>query len=62
MLRAVSGDEYSLTAFNSAVPEASLRIALSWWIIAAPLAVIYFVVIFRLHRGKATAPVDDGSY
>jgi cytochrome d ubiquinol oxidase subunit II len=62
MLRAIDGDEYSLTAFNSAVPESSLRIALNWWVIAAPIAVIYFVVIFRIHRGKATAPADDAGY
>jgi cytochrome d ubiquinol oxidase subunit II len=62
MLRAVSGDEYSLTAFNSAVPETSLRIALNWWVIAAPLAVIYFAVVFRIHRGKATAAADDAGY
>jgi cytochrome bd-type quinol oxidase subunit 2 len=62
MLRAIDGDEYSLTAFNSAVPESSLRIALNWWVIAAPMAVIYFVVIFRIHRGKATAPADDAGY
>jgi cytochrome d ubiquinol oxidase subunit II len=62
MLRALDGDEYSLTAFNSAVPESSLRIALNWWVIAAPLAVIYFVVVFRIHRGKATTPADDAGY
>jgi len=55
MLRATGGDELSLTAYNSAVPTASLRIALAWWVIAAPLAVTYFVVLFRLHRGKAVA-------
>jgi cytochrome d ubiquinol oxidase subunit II len=55
MLRATGGEELSLTAYNSAVPAASLRIALGWWVIAAPLAVTYFIVLFRLHRGKAVA-------
>ena len=62
MLRAMGSDEYSLTAFNSAVPEKSLRIALAWWAAAAPLAAIYFVVIFRVHRGKVTAPSGDAGY
>jgi cytochrome d ubiquinol oxidase subunit II len=55
MLRATGGDQLSLTAYNSAVPMQSLRIALAWWVIAAPLAVAYFVLLFRLHRGKAVA-------
>jgi len=55
MLRATGGDRLSLTAYNSAVPAASLRVAFRWWAIAAPLAVTYFVVLFRVHRGKAVA-------
>ncbi|MPZ21726.1 MAG: cytochrome d ubiquinol oxidase subunit II [Luteitalea sp.] len=62
MLRATSGDDLSLTAYNSAVPPASLRIALGWWVIAAPLAVVYFVVLFRIHRGKAIAPRQGEGY
>lgn len=62
MLRATGGDELSLTAYNSAVPAASLRIALGWWVIAAPLAVTYFVVLFRVHRGKAVASRHRDGY
>lgn len=62
MLRATGGDELSLTAYNSAVPAASLRIALGWWVIAAPLAVTYFVVLFRLHRGKAVVSRQREGY
>ena len=32
----------------------SLETAFMWWIVF-PLAVIYFVVLFRIHRGKAVA-------
>src|SRR5207245_4854151 len=32
-------DAPSLTAYNSSVPDTSLRVALGWWLIAAPLAV-----------------------
>jgi cytochrome d ubiquinol oxidase subunit II len=62
MLRATGSDELSLTAYNSAVPAASLRIALGWWVIAAPLAVTYFAVLFRVHRGKAVASPHREGY
>jgi cytochrome bd ubiquinol oxidase subunit II len=55
MLRAMGGDELSLTAYNSAVPATSLSTALRWWVIAAPLVIAYFIVLFRIHRGKAVA-------
>jgi cytochrome bd ubiquinol oxidase subunit II len=62
MLRATGSDELSLTAYNSAVPTASLRIAIGWWIVAAPLAIAYFVVLFRLYRGKAVASRQGEGY
>ena len=34
---------------DSSVPEMSLRIGLQWWLIGRTLAIIYFVVLFRLH-------------
>jgi cytochrome d ubiquinol oxidase subunit II len=52
MLRSTTSDALSLTAYNSAVPGASLRKALGWWLVALPLAVSYFVWVFRVHRGK----------
>jgi cytochrome d ubiquinol oxidase subunit II len=62
MLRATGGDKLSLTAFNSAVPTTSLRIALRWWVVAAPLAVAYFVILFGLYRGKTVASQQGESY
>src|SRR5262245_24158993 len=47
MLRAVDGT-HSLTAYNASVPTASLRTALSWWLVGFPLAVGYFVALFRI--------------
>jgi cytochrome bd ubiquinol oxidase subunit II len=52
MLRATTSGQWSLTAYGSAMPATSLRIALAWWLVAAPLAIAYFVVLFRIHRGK----------
>jgi cytochrome bd ubiquinol oxidase subunit II len=55
MLRSITNDTWSLTAYNSSVPVESLRIALRWWAIGLPLALMYFYVLFRLHRGKVAA-------
>jgi cytochrome d ubiquinol oxidase subunit II len=55
MLRAIDRDGASLTVHNASVPAASLVIALGWWVIGAPLAVLYLVMLFRLHRGKLAA-------
>jgi len=54
MLRDING-AHSLTAYNSSVPTTSLRIAFAWWIVGFPLAIGYFVLLLRLHRGKAVA-------
>lgn len=62
MLRAVNDSARSLTAYNSSVPIRSLEIALAWWIIGFPLAVIYFVTLFRIHRGKAVAASGREGY
>jgi cytochrome d ubiquinol oxidase subunit II len=62
MLRATAGDALSLTAYNTAVPAANLWIALGWWLVAAPLVIVYFVVLFRVHRGKAIAPQHREGY
>ena len=62
MLRAIGDDSLSLSAYNASVPATSLRTALGWWVIGAPLAVAYFVVLFRLHRGKVVAAQGRDGY
>jgi|CXWL01.1.fsa_nt_gi cytochrome d ubiquinol oxidase subunit II len=42
----------SLTAENAAAGPASLTAGLWWWPVGFVLAIGYFVVLFRLHRGK----------
>jgi cytochrome d ubiquinol oxidase subunit II len=59
MLRATGGDALTLTAYNSVGDPQGLRTALVWFSIGFPLAISYFVVVFRLHRGKA-APAAEG--
>jgi cytochrome d ubiquinol oxidase subunit II len=62
MLRSVPDAALSLTAFNAGNDSAGLRTALGWWLVGAPLVVIYFVVQFRIHAGKATAAREGEGY
>ena len=62
MLRAIDGDALSITAYTGGGHEDGLRIALRWFGVGLPLAVAYFVVVFRLHRGKAVAAGDGEGY
>jgi cytochrome d ubiquinol oxidase subunit II len=55
MLRAMGGEALSLTAYNAFGDPAGLRTALAWFAIGFPLAVFYFVVVFRLNRGRVVA-------
>jgi cytochrome d ubiquinol oxidase subunit II len=62
MLRATGGDALSMTAYTGGGDEASLRIALRWFLVGLPLAIGYFVIVFRLHRGKAVAAREGEGY
>lgn len=61
MLRAVD-PERSLTALNAASTPAALRTGLLWWPFGFVLAIFYFVVLFRLHRGKVAVATDGDGY
>ena len=62
MLRSIDPGVQSLTAYNASVPAASLETAFTWWIVGFPLAVLYFVMLFRIHRGKAVAAEGRHGY
>ncbi len=62
MLKAIDEHARSLTAYNASAPHASLQIAFTWWILGFPLAVLYFVTLFRIHRGKAVAATGRDGY
>jgi len=55
MLRARGDGGRSITAYAGGGDEAGLRTALGWLAIGLPLAILYSVLVFRLHRGKADA-------
>jgi len=62
MLRSIGATAPSITAYSAANDTTGLWTALGWWIIGFPLAVLYFVAVFRLHRGKVTAPPEGEGY
>jgi len=52
--------ENSLTIFNAASSNYSQAVGLVWWSIGMVLAAVYFIVIYRLFRGKVS--LDDEGY
>lgn len=53
---------YSLTVFNAAAPFYGLAVGLIWWAIGMVLATVYFVLIYRLFRGKVRPSDPDVGY
>lgn len=52
--------ENSLTIFNAAASDYSQAVGLVWWSIGMVLAAVYFIVIYRLFRGKVN--LEDEGY
>jgi cytochrome bd ubiquinol oxidase subunit II len=60
MIRAVGGASgASLTALNASASAHSLALGLYWWPAGVAVVLVYFVILFRLHRGKATIASGD---
>ncbi len=62
MLRAVPDPALSITAYTAGGSTGGLRAATGWWVIGFPVAIGYFVVLFRLHRGKVAAAREGEGY
>jgi cytochrome bd ubiquinol oxidase subunit II len=62
MLRSTLNSAWSLTAYNASVSQEGLRAGTKWWFLGFLLVVGYFVVVFRLHRGKVRAAADGEGY
>jgi len=60
MIRSIDAPARSLTAFNASASGESLRVSLLWWPVGFVLAIVYFFVLFRLHRGKARSADGEG--
>jgi len=52
LLRAIDDPSRSLTAYAAASAPSGLATALGWFSLGAPLVAVYFVIVFRLNRGK----------
>jgi len=53
---------FSITAHAASTDPTGLRVALGWAVVGFPLAITYFAVLFRLHRGPAVAAPDGEGY
>ncbi|MGA2083457.1 MAG: cytochrome d ubiquinol oxidase subunit II [Holophaga sp.] len=62
MLRSTLDPAASLTAYNASAGPHGLRTGLGWWVVGFPLAVIYFICLFRIHRGKVRAAEEGQGY
>ncbi len=52
LLPSIEKGSLSLTAYNSGADPRGLHVALRWWLAGFPLAIGYFWLLFKLHRGK----------
>jgi cytochrome d ubiquinol oxidase subunit II len=62
MLKSTLDPAWSLTAYNAAVSHHGLVTGAKWWFLGFPIAVAYFVFLFRIHRGKVKAAADGKGY
>lgn len=60
LIRSIDTPRLSLTAFNASAGGNSLAVGLYWWPVGFVLAILYFVLLFRLHRGKVAAADGEG--
>jgi cytochrome d ubiquinol oxidase subunit II len=56
------GDGYSLTIYNTAAARYGLTVGLVWWLIGIVLALVYFVVVYRIFRGKVRVEEGESVY
>jgi cytochrome d ubiquinol oxidase subunit II len=60
MIRSIDDPARSLTALNAAAAPKSLWVGLLWWPFGFVLAIAYFAILFRLHRGKVRPAEGEG--
>ncbi|BDU71359.1 cytochrome d ubiquinol oxidase subunit II [Mesoterricola silvestris] len=62
MLRSTLDPAFSLDAHNANAGAYGLRTGLRWWVLAFPIVIAYFAMLFRIHRGKVEAAADGEGY
>ncbi len=60
VLPASTGDQYSLTIYNTASNQYGLSVGLVWWLIGIIMATGYFVYLYRSFRGKVSLEEGEG--
>lgn len=60
MVLPATNHQYSLTIYNSAAGHHGLMVGITWWCVGIVLALIYFIFIFRMFRGKVR--LEEGGY
>jgi len=62
VLPASTLDAYSLTIYNTAAGPYSLRYGVYWWSAGMLVAIAYFVLVYRMFRGKVRVDAGDHGY
>ena len=62
VLPASTADAYSLTIYNTASGDYSLRYGVYWWSFGMLVAIAYFVLVYRMFRGKVRLDPGDHGY
>jgi cytochrome d ubiquinol oxidase subunit II len=60
LLPATTGSSYDITIDKALSGPHTLRVGLAWWAFGMCLAVLYFVVVYRMFRGKVS--LEGGGY
>jgi len=58
LLRALPDPARSITAYAGGATAQGLRTALGWWAIGIPIAILWFVILHLLHRGRVEAKAE----
>ncbi|HUI82570.1 MAG TPA: cytochrome d ubiquinol oxidase subunit II [Candidatus Binatia bacterium] len=62
VLPASTGSQYSLTIHNTAAGAHGLSVGFVWWTIGMVLALVYFVFIYHMFRGKVRLEQGEHGY
>lgn len=62
LLMSTTDPALNVTVYNAATGTHSLAIGLIWWGFGMALAVMYFVFVYRMFKGKVAAESEGGGY
>ena len=62
LLPATSGTDRDITIARALAGPHTIRVGLAWWAFGMALAALYFVVVYRMFRGKVSRQSDIYSH